>query len=144
MVSAMTNQSSPRGIMKSGFGQRYSMVGCTSAYRALPEEMNLRTFPELAARFGVPAGLGHATRGAVPVAAVALAGACIIKNISRCRARSMPGLDSAFSLEPVEFKVMVDAVRPAEKALCAMLILGCARRKKAAESSEERSLSLPM
>jgi len=31
--------------------------------------------------------------------------------------RSTPGPDSAFSLEPHEFKAMVDAVRTAEKAL---------------------------
>jgi N-acetylneuraminate synthase len=52
---------------------------------------------------------------AVPVAAVAL-GACIIeKHITL--SRSEPGPDSAFSLEPHEFKAMVDAVRIAEKAL---------------------------
>jgi N-acetylneuraminate synthase len=52
---------------------------------------------------------------AVPVAAVAL-GACIIEK-HLTLARSEPGPDSAFSLEPHEFKAMVDAVRIAEKAL---------------------------
>jgi N-acetylneuraminate synthase len=51
----------------------------------------------------------------VPVAAVAL-GACIIeKHITL--SRSQPGPDSAFSLEPQEFKAMVDAVRATENAL---------------------------
>jgi N-acetylneuraminate synthase len=78
--------------------------------------MNLHTIPELARRFSVPVGLSDHTMGiAVPVAAVAL-GACIIeKHITLSRA--VPGPDSAFSLEPQEFKAMVDAVRTTEKAL---------------------------
>ena len=93
-----------------------ALLKCTSAYPAPPEEMNLRTIPELARRFGVPVGVSDHSMGvAVPVAAVAL-GACIIeKHITL--SRSAPGPDSAFSLEPAEFKAMVDAVRVAEKAL---------------------------
>jgi len=92
------------------------LLKCTSAYPALPEESNLLAIPELARRFDCPAGLSDHTMGvAVPVAAVAL-GACIIeKHI--CLKRSDGGPDSAFSLEPEEFKAMVDAVRTAEKAL---------------------------
>jgi N-acetylneuraminate synthase len=52
---------------------------------------------------------------AVPVAAVAL-GACIIEK-HLTLSRSEPGPDSAFSLEPHEFKALVNAVRVAEKAL---------------------------
>jgi len=93
-----------------------ALLKCTSAYPALPEEMNLRTIPELSQRFAVPAGLSDHTMGtAVPVAAVAL-GACIIEK-HLTLSRSQPGPDSAFSLEPHEFKEMVDAVRIAEKAL---------------------------
>ena len=43
-------------------------------------------------------------------------GACIIEKHFTL-SRSMPGPDSAFSLEPAEFRAMVDAVRVAEKAL---------------------------
>jgi pseudaminic acid synthase len=93
-----------------------ALLKCTAAYPALPDEMNLRTIPEMARRFQVPVGLSdHSTGIAVPVAAVAL-GACIIeKHITL--SRSLQGPDSAFSLEPQEFKSMVDAVRIAEKAL---------------------------
>jgi pseudaminic acid synthase len=68
--------------------------------------MNLRTISELSRRFDVPAGLSDHTMGiSIPVAAVAV-GACIIeKNITL--SRSAPGPDSAFSLEPREFKAMV-------------------------------------
>jgi N-acetylneuraminate synthase len=93
-----------------------ALLKCTSAYPALPEEMNLRTIPHLAEAFGVPVGLSDHTLGiAVPVAAVAL-GACIIEK-HMTLSRDIPGPDSAFSLEPQEFKTMVEAIRVAEKAL---------------------------
>ena len=93
-----------------------ALLKCTSAYPAPAEEMNLRTIPEMVRRFGVPVGLSDHTMGiAAPVAAVAL-GACIIEK-HLTLSRSTPGPDSAFSLEPHEFKAMVDAVRTAEKAL---------------------------
>ncbi|MGD0536276.1 MAG: pseudaminic acid synthase [Verrucomicrobiota bacterium] len=97
-------------------GAQLALLKCNSAYPAPPEEMNLRTIPHLAAAFGVPVGLSDHTLGtAVPVAAVAL-GACIIeKHFTLSRVE--PGPDSAFSLEPPEFKAMVDAVRQTEKAL---------------------------
>jgi len=92
------------------------LLKCTSAYPAPPGMMNLRTIPELARTFGVPAGLSDHSLGiAVPVAAVAL-GACVIeKHLTLSRADKGP--DAAFSLEPQEFKAMVDAVRVAEAAL---------------------------
>lgn len=97
-------------------GTQLALLKCTSAYPAPPDEANLRTIPNLAEAFGVPVGLSDHTLGiAVPVAATAL-GACIIeKHLTLSRAAGGP--DSAFSLEPGEFKTMVDAVREAEKAL---------------------------
>ncbi len=93
-----------------------ALLKCTSAYPAPAEGMNLTTIPHLASAFGVPAGLSDHTLGiAVPVAAVAL-GACIIEK-HLTASRSVPGPDSAFSLEPHEFKAMVEAVHMAEAAL---------------------------
>ncbi len=96
--------------------EQLALLKCTSAYPSLPEEMNLRTIPHLAEAFGLPVGLSDHTLGtAVPVAAVAL-GACIVeKHFTLSRAEAGP--DSAFSLEPYEFKAMVEAVRTAEKAI---------------------------
>jgi len=97
-------------------GTQLALLKCTSAYPAAPEEMNLRTIPDLETRFAVPVGLSDHTLGiAVAVAAVAL-GACIVEKHFTL-SRSIPGPDSAFSLEPHEFQAMVDAVRTAEKAL---------------------------
>jgi pseudaminic acid synthase len=95
---------------------RLALLKCTSAYPSLPEDMNLRTIPHMAESFGVPIGLSDHTLGvAVPVAAVAL-GACIIEKHLTLR-RSDGGPDGAFSLEPEEFRTMVEAVRVAEQAL---------------------------
>lgn len=93
-----------------------ALLKCTSAYPAPADEMNLRTIPDMFTRFGVPVGLSDHTMGiAAPVAAVAL-GACIVEK-HLTLSRSTPGPDSAFSLEPQEFKAMVEAIRIAEKAL---------------------------
>jgi len=68
------------------------------------------------ARFGVPVGLSDHSMGiAVPIAAVAL-GACIIEK-HLTLSRSVKGPDSEFSLEPHEFKAMVEAVRTVEQAI---------------------------
>jgi N-acetylneuraminate synthase len=96
-------------------GTQLALLKCTSAYPAPAEEMNLRTIPELARRFAVPAGLSDHTLGiAVSVAAVALGASIIEKHITLSRSDSSP--DSAFSLEPDEFKATVDAIRVVEKA----------------------------
>lgn len=93
-----------------------TLLKCTSSYPARVEDMNLRGIPYLASRYGVPAGLSDHTIGpVVPIAAVAI-GACVVeKHFTISRADGGP--DSAFSLEPDEFRAMVDAVRATEKAL---------------------------
>lgn len=102
--------------LRAAGNQQLALLKCTSAYPAPPSEMNLRTIPHLAEAFDVPAGLSdHTLDVAVPVAAVAL-GACIIEKHLTLD-RSEPGPDSGFSLEPHEFKAMVDAVRTTELAL---------------------------
>ena len=105
--------------LRAGGCTQVALLKCTSAYPALPEDMNLRTIPDLATSFGVSVGLSDHTLGiSVPVAAVAL-GACIIEKHLTLR-RSDGGPDAAFSLEPEEFRAMVDAVRVAEKSLGAV------------------------
>lgn len=92
------------------------LLKCCSAYPAPATEMNLRTIPDMVQRFAVPVGLSdHTLAMAVPVAAVAL-GACMIEKHFTLD-RSQPSADAAFSLEPQEFKQMVDSVRLTEQAL---------------------------
>jgi pseudaminic acid synthase len=93
-----------------------ALLKCSSSYPAPPESMNLRTIPHMAEAFRVVAGLSDHTLGIeVPIAAVSL-GACIIEKHFTL-SRSDGGPDSTFSLEPLEFKSMVDAIRITERAL---------------------------
>ena len=102
-----------------------SLLKCTSAYPADPKDANLRTIPDMAEKYGCRMGVSDHTMGiAVPVAAVAL-GACIIeKHFTLSRAEG--GADSSFSLEPNEFKEMVEAVRFSEQSLGAICYGGSA------------------
>lgn len=93
-----------------------ALLKCTSAYPAPPEEANLRTIPHLAQAFNCVAGLSDHTLGsAVAVGAVALGARIIEKHFTLARADGGP--DSAFSMEPDEFKQMVQDIRTVEKAL---------------------------
>jgi len=115
MASLAEIEEAVKAARKAGATQ-IAILKCTSAYPAAPEEMNLRTIPHLSQAFNVPVGLSDHSLGiAAPVAAVAL-GACIVEKHFTL-SRDVPGPDSAFSLEPREFKSMVDAIRVAERAL---------------------------
>ena len=93
-----------------------ALLKCTSSYPAPPEEANLVTIPHLAATFDCVAGLSDHTLGsAVAVAAVALGARIVEKHFTLSRADGGP--DSAFSMEPAEFKQMVKDIRTAEAAL---------------------------
>lgn len=102
--------------IQDGGGEQLAILKCNSGYPAKPNEMNIRTIPHLAEAFAVPVGLSDHTLGIeTAVAAVAL-GACIIEKHFTL-SRSVPGPDSAFSLEPNELKSMVDSIRTVEAAL---------------------------
>ena len=97
-------------------GSQLALLKCTSGYPALPEEMNLRTIPHLAEAFGVPVGLSDHTLGLGLGGGRRGAGG-VHRGKALYAFASGAGPDSAFSLEPAEFKAMVDAIRIAEKAL---------------------------
>lgn len=93
-----------------------ALLKCTSAYPAPFEDANLRTIADMADRFGTLVGLSDHTTGiSVPVAAVALGAQIIEKHFTLDR--NLGGPDAPFSLEPDEFKAMVNAIREIEKAL---------------------------
>jgi pseudaminic acid synthase len=93
-----------------------TILKCTSNYPAELKDANLQTIPDMIKRFGVKVGLSDHTPGQlVPTVAVAL-GACVVEK-HFILDRKLGGPDAAFSLEPQEFKAMVDAVRAVELSL---------------------------
>lgn len=93
-----------------------TLLHCVSIYPARADEMNLRTLPDMAARFRRPVGLSdHSTTHTAALGAVAL-GACLIeKHFTLSRADGGP--DAAFSLEPAELAELARAIREMESAL---------------------------
>lgn len=93
-----------------------TLLKCTSQYPATIEQANLLTIPDMKQRFGVKVGVSDHTMGSmVPVVAVSLGATVVEKHF--ILDRSLGGPDAAFSMEPHEFKEMVQAVRQAESAL---------------------------
>lgn len=92
------------------------LLRCASAYPAISDSMNLRTMVDMKNRFGVPVGLSDHSMGDLgAVAAVAMGASVIEKHF--CISRKIENPDSSFSMEPSEFKKMVDDIRTVEKAM---------------------------
>lgn len=93
-----------------------ALLRCNSSYPARPDQMDLRTIPDMFSRWRVPVGLSDHTLSPVSAVAAVALGACIVeKHITRTREE--PGPDSDFSLEPDEFAELVAAVRDAERSV---------------------------
>jgi N-acetylneuraminate synthase len=92
------------------------LLHCTSSYPAPDESMNLATIPLLARITGKLVGLSDHSMGvAAPLVAASL-GACVIEKHFTL-SRQGGGVDSHFSLEPEEFKLMAENVRRVNRIL---------------------------
>ena len=92
------------------------LLKCTSAYPATAANTNILTIPHLRELFDCEVGLSDHTIGVgVSVASVALGATVIEKHFTLNRADG--GVDSAFSMEPSEMKLLVAETERAWQAL---------------------------
>lgn len=92
------------------------LMKCSSAYPAVPGDMNLKTLKHMRESFHVRVGLSDHSMGSISaVTAVAMGASVIEKHL--CLSRDIENPDAAFSMEPSEFKAMVSDIRTAEKAV---------------------------
>lgn len=110
------------------------LLKCTSAYPAPYEDINLKTIPSMKESFDCIVGLSdHTMGGAVAGAGVALGAKVVEKHLTLRRADG--GADAAFSMEPEEFKEMVDNIRMIEKAVGRVTYDLTPKQKKTREHS---------
>ncbi|MBU5314781.1 pseudaminic acid synthase [Clostridium bornimense] len=93
-----------------------ALLKCTSAYPSPLEDINLKVIPNMKETFDVVVGLSdHTMSNTISLGAVALGAKIVEKHLTLRRKDGGP--DSKFSMEPEEFKSMVDGIREMEKAL---------------------------
>ena len=93
-----------------------TILHCTTEYPAPMNEVNLKAMSSISTAFGLSVGYSDHTKGIeVAISAVALGAKVIEKHLTLDR--TLPGPDHLSSLEPIEFKEMVDAIRNIEVAL---------------------------
>jgi len=87
-----------------------TVLHCTSAYPAPDEALNLKAMVSMAADLGMAVGYSDHSLGIeAALAAVALGASVIEKHLTLDA--TLPGPDHSASLEPAQFKAMVDGIR---------------------------------
>ncbi len=82
-----------------------AILHCVSGYPTPPREYDLRTIPDMKARYGVKVGLSdHSEDNAVAIASVALGATIIEKHFTLDRSGNGP--DDRFSIEPSQLKAL--------------------------------------
>lgn len=93
-----------------------SVLQCSSQYPCPPENVGLNVIGEMRERYGLPIGLSdHSLTGATAVASVVLGARIIEKHFTI--SRKLYGPDAYMSLEPDDFRRMVDDIRYVSAAL---------------------------
>lgn len=121
-------------VCKQEGNEQVILLKCTSAYPAPYEDINLRLIPNMSETFDCITGISDHTMGtAVSVASIALGAKVVEKHLTFSRAEGGP--DAAFSMEPHEFKKMVEEIRTVEKALGCVTYELTDKQKKSREHS---------
>ena len=93
-----------------------TVLHCTTQYPAEPQFCNLRAMATMGREFGLPVGYSDHTPGIeISLAAVALGATVIEKHFTLDK--KLPGPDQAASLEPHEFRALVEGIRNINAAL---------------------------
>jgi N-acetylneuraminate synthase/N,N'-diacetyllegionaminate synthase len=96
--------------------ENITVLHCNTAYPTPMEDVNLKAMLHIEQALKAKIGYSDHTLGIeVPIAAVALGATVIEKHFTLDR--NLPGPDHSASLEPIELKAMVQAIRNIEKAL---------------------------
>lgn len=103
-------------ICKEEGNEEVMLLKCVSAYPTPYEEINLNMIPTLARTYDCLVGLSDHSMGSVVPVGAAMFGIKMVEKHLTLR-RSDGGPDGAFSMEPEEFREMVDNIRIIEKAL---------------------------
>lgn len=102
--------------LKEGGGDDIILLHCTTSYPCLYEDVNLNAMITIRDAFHLDVGYSDHTRGnMVALAAVALGARVIEKHFTLNR--EMTGPDHLSSVEPHEFKKLVDGIRIVESSL---------------------------
>jgi N,N'-diacetyllegionaminate synthase len=114
--------------------ERVTVLHCNSEYPTPMADVNLRAMLTIGKAFGVEAGYSDHTLGIeVAVAAAALGASVIEKHFTLDR--GLPGPDHKASLEPLELKAMIAAIRNIERAL------GDGIKRPSASESKNKSVA---
>lgn len=114
--------------------ENISILHCNTEYPTPMEDVNLKAMLAIKKTFGIQIGYSDHTLGIeVPIAAVALGATIIEKHFTLDR--TLPGPDHVASLEPIELKAMVTAIRNIELALSG-------DGEKKASKSETKNISI--
>ena len=103
-------------VLESAGCTELALLHCTSSYPASAASSNLRAMQTLATAFQKPVGLSDHTLGPeIPLAAVALGGCIIEKHLTLDK--SLPGPDHQASMDPIELRSLIRAIRNVESAM---------------------------
>jgi N,N'-diacetyllegionaminate synthase len=103
-------------ILKSTGNKNIKIMHCTTDYPTAEEDVNVRAMVTMREAFKVPVGLSdHTVGNEAAVVAVALGAEFVEKHITLDK--KMDGPDHKASMEPIEFKSYVTAIRNTEKVL---------------------------
>lgn len=115
MANLLEVKEAVQSIFRSG-NKKLTLLHCVTEYPAPFGQLNLKAIQTLSKEFNLPTGFSDHSLGIeAPIAAVSLGAVVIEKHLTLNR--NLPGPDHKASLEPDEFKQMVQAIRRIEQAL---------------------------